>query len=306
MDTPATPATTPIPVAAKPAAPAATPAAQPDAKPAAPAQERVFEVKVAGEMKKFTESEAKKLLSKAGYADKVVSQAKEALATLKKIQEERAKEAEELEKDEEAWLRAKGRDPEALARKIVERKLAEQGMTPEQREAAELRAQLAEKDKRLKEVEAAKESETLTKRQAAFQAQMESVLAEAAEAAGIPRDGDGFYAIYEALRDWKRAGLPFDAERIVEKAKENLDSVPKRIQEAVLKGTKGKALVELLGKDVVAEVLRYKLEELRGGGSSAAAPQKPVDQEKTEGEYISTQEAERRRLERLKKFQVKR
>ena len=134
-------------IAAK-GAPAAAPAATAETPKAAEA--RVLKAIVDGEERTFTEAEASKLLSKAGYADKVIRQAKE---VLKAAKEREAQLAEEDSLDDEEILKRRKRDPEAFARKVLERKLAESQLTPEQKELADYKAQLAERDAKLKAIE---------------------------------------------------------------------------------------------------------------------------------------------------------
>lgn len=249
-----------------------------------------MELVVDGQKQKFTEAEARKLLSKSGYADKAIRQAKEAMAAIKKEREELAK--ERGIKDPAELLRLRGHDPDAYARGVLEQRLLAAQQTPEQREAADLRAQLTDRDAKLKELEAER---VVGKRQMVarrMQVQMESQLADAAETAGLARDPDTFQAIYEAVKEAVDLGMPFDATQIVETARQNIDASFKRLEGSVMKGLKGRALVERLGRSVVDEVLRWKVEELRGGGAkktngathAPAAPAKP-------SEYLSVEEA---------------
>ena len=272
----ATPANT-----ATPAAPATNGATPPAAATtsATPAPETFFELNVRGEKKKLAKAEAEKLLSKYDNADAVTQKAKE---ELNRIAEERERyKAESAVWDDEAKLEAKlaerGDFLDRLARKRLEAKLAEHQMTPEQREAAQAKA---ERDALKKQLDDKAAAETKQRQDAANKVladRMSAQLQDAAERAGLKQPGkavspDEFFAVYEAVKEFKKLGLPWDAERIIETAKENIDGGFRRLEGAVLKGLKGKALVERLGDLVVKEVLRYKAEELRGGGARPQAP----------------------------------
>jgi hypothetical protein len=261
------------------AIPAAAPA---PAKPAAPAQpngaalppaEFFLETKVDGEMRKFTKEEALRALSKVGFADKTVSKMREE-AKLIAEERERLKAQEALWEDDErleAELEKRGK-LDKLALKRLQAKAAEQELTPEQRQAATEKARADKLQKELDERLAIERKTKQTETVKLVQQRMESQLAQAAEKAGLGKDADSFFAVYETVREWHRLGLPWDAERIIETAKENIDSGFKRLEQSVTKSLKGKALVERLGKSVVDEILRYKTEELRGGGAPRPPP----------------------------------
>lgn len=265
----ATPATIAAPVATS--ANATTPPAT-NGTSGTPAPEQLYELTIKGETKKYTRDEIQKFAGKSAFADNLMRQAKEALAQRAKEKEER--EAEESGwKDESKWeemLSKKGIDVDKLARRRLEKRVAEQEMTPEQRERD---AAKAEADRLKKELEA-RDSEAKAKKQAetqrVIQQQMESQLAEAAEKAGLSKDADSFFAVYETVKEWVRLGLPWDPARIVETAKENIDGGFRRLEQSVLKGLKGQALEDRLGKSIVDELIRHRAEKLRNGGRPAS------------------------------------
>ena len=251
---------------------------------------RMFKAKVGGEEREFSEAEVTKLLSKNGYADQAIRQAKEAMAALKKREAELA---EEDGLDDEEILRRRKRDPEAFARRVLEKKLREAELTPEQRELATRDARIAELEAKQKAADAEREEAGVRELAARKQRQMETELAAAAEKAGVSKDADGFYSIYEAVKESVELGLPWDAERICETARENQDAAFKKLEASVLKGLKGKALIDRLGKPVLDEINRYQIELIRGGGAKPAASQKPAAQ--VDGpKYISPQELQQK------------
>lgn len=293
-----------MPEAAAPAPAASTNGATPPAAAKTPAAtatqtpEQFFEVKVGGEMKKYSRTEAERLLSRRGFDEQTLSKAKQAMAEAAQLREERERERqaakERAKQDTDAWMLEHGIDPDAYARSKLEKKLAEHQKTPEQREkeAAEARAKAAE-DK-LKAVEEEKKSARQAEAQRHVQRQMENQLAEAAERAGMPKDGDSFFAIYEAVKEWHRLGLPWDAERIVETAKENIDGGFKRLEQSVLKGLKGQALEDRLGKSVVDELIKHRIEKARNGTGAPARGATSATQAPARGspspQYMSPQE----------------
>jgi hypothetical protein len=266
LTTAAAPIATPTAVTT-PTAPAAA------AAPAQTAAEHVFEVKVGGEVKKYGRSEAEKLLSKAGYADKLTQQAKEQLKAIAE-ERERIKAQEALWDDDEALekeLEKRGK-LDKLARKRLQAKVAEAEMTPEQRAIAERDAKIAELERSTKEREAKEQEAKRAQLRDVMRQQMENQLAAAAEKAGFPKGADSFFAIYEAVKEFHRLGLPFDPERIVETARENIEDGFKRLESSVLKDLKGEALAKRLGDNVVKEILRYSAEKLRNGGARPNPP----------------------------------
>lgn len=222
----------------------------------------------------LTRKQIEKYAGKGAYADKVIQQAKEALAAAKKADAERA-ERESIWDDEEklaAELERRGK-LDLLARRRLEQKMAEAEMTPEQRAIAERDAKIKALEDAQKKTEEERSQQRINENAKRIQAHMESELASAAERVGLTRDEDGFYAVYETMKEFRDLGLldpktfsSADAERICESAKERIDGGFKRLESAVLKGLKGKALYDRLGKSVVDELNRYQIELIRGGG----------------------------------------
>jgi len=199
------------PVAAAPApaaAPAAnttqtaTPAPATGATDSTPTPEALHEITISGEARKVPLKELIRLAQKGGFADQTVRQAKEALKEFQAWKAERAaREAKEKE-DADELLRSRGHDPDALALKKLQAKLREQEMTPEQREAQKERDRAEAAEKKLKDMEAEREQQKLSEQTAALQRRMEADLAAAADRAGMPRDSETFYAVYEVAKEW--------------------------------------------------------------------------------------------------------
>ncbi len=297
-------------------APAAAPAVAPvtpangaapvDAKAAPPAEE-FLEYVVEGKTERIAKSKALERLRKESFADKRSQQAAEALKAVKAREAQLAAEAEEdkklAEENEEEWLRKRGRDPEAFARKYLEKKLRESEMTEDQRKAATAER---ERDELKKQVEAhtKEKSEAEVNAQAArIRQHMSDDLHRASVAAGLiadgaPMDGDTFAIIQALVQDSFDAGFPVDADwapRIIEAAKEQMAATSTKLEKAVLGGLKGEALEARLGKTVVDELMRHRLEKLRGKrtfGQPKAADAPPVERAKPANPYMSVREAD--------------
>jgi hypothetical protein len=59
----------------------------------------------------------------------------------------------------------------------------------------------------------------------------------------------------------------------------------------VLKGLKGKALYDRLGRSVVDELNRYQIELVRGGGKVAEAPRAPQQVAPAPSEFLTIDQA---------------
>lgn len=295
--TTATPANTPVPTGTKPATATAPPVK--GATAATPVPESFLEMMVDGQSRKFSKEEVHRFVGKGAFADKTVQQAKEALKASQALKEERENERRRLKEETEAYLAEQGIDLDALARRRLDKKVAEHQMTPEQRANAELQEKVKALEDKVSTVDKEKAAAAEKAQQKALQQRLENDLAGAAEAAGIPKDGNGFYAVYMALKEFVDSGLPYDSARVVELAKENLDGARNGLKQAVLKDMDGAGLEEMLGAQNVEKLIRYRMDKVRGVATSKTAAPKPAATSATvaeQGEYISRDELRARRL----------
>lgn len=310
----------PPPAAGKPAAPAAVakPGAAAPIDPAAPAAapETFMELMVNGKLRKFTKAEAERYVSKGGFADETTQKAKEAIRDAIRLRDElTAKDAARLErakKDPEAFLKEHGFDPDEFARTRLNKKIEEGKLTPEQREALELKAE----NQRLKDAQAKAEADqklAAEKAQTtALQRNIEKTLKDSAARAGIEPGDESFYAIYESFKEAYELGLlppdglqPHQADRIIEDAMGRIEGSKQALEKAVLAGLKGEKLLSRLGPAVVKEVLDARIAQIRAGkgGAIAASPApKPngTPQVKPSG-YMTPAEADAKMKELLRK-----
>jgi len=287
---PAPVATAPVPAAApNPVAPAngaAPKGVQAPVKPAvapataappegAPPVEQKYKVKVDGQVVEMTQAEMEKWASKGRYSDKATQEAKEAIKRAKAaeerlLSEDRARK-EKAKANTDAWLREHGIDPDEYAKSKLEQKVEEGKMTPEQRQAAKDRAEKADLEKKLKDIETQRQEEAKQQLTNQLQRKIETELANAAKRAGMGLGDESFYAIYESFREAFELGLlpvdanglqPHQADRIVEEAMGRLEGAQKSLRENALK-LKGRALLEFVGKEAVDNIVAARLEEIR-------------------------------------------
>lgn len=251
------------------------------------APEQTYDIKVNGQLKKMTMAELERYASKGGYADQVTQKAREAIRDAVKARDDyAAKESARLErakKDTDAFLKEHGIDPDEFARQRLNKRIEDGKMTPEQREAAELKAE----NQRLKDeharAEQARKVEAEKAQTTALQRNIEKTLKDAAARVGIEAGDESFYAIYESFREAFELGLlpqdglqPHHADRIVEDAQARIEGSQKSLEKAVLAGLKGDRLLTRLGPEVVKAVLEARIEQIRGGkGGAVNAPPAP-------------------------------
>ncbi len=260
---------------------------------------RYIEVVVDGQPQKYTEAEAKKLLSKVGYSDKMTREAKSAL---KQIQEARAADAKakELAKtDKAAFLKAHGIDPEAFAREVLEAKIREQGLTPEQKAFAEQEQNLKTREQKVKEFEAAKAQERENQLANEMQQDMMDQLAAAAQALDFKIDPASFISIEKIVTEMSEINMPWDAERVIEMAREEIDGHFAKLETAVLSGLTGPALLKRVGPKVADAVVKARVEEIRARrGQPPSTQPVPVVKAEKPSDYLSPKQFD----EKMKKM----
>ncbi len=268
--------------------------------PAAAAPEATFEVTVDGKPTKLTRKQIEQFAGKGAFTDQVLRQSKQAIAAAKKLEAEYA-ERESIWDDEErlmSELEKRGK-LDNIARRRLAKHVQQAEMTPEQRErqAAEDRAAAAEA--KLKGIEEEHAKKSLSENAKRLQVRIEGQLAEAAERVGLPKSGDAFYAIYDALRESVELGLPFDPEQVVETAKANIDAGFKRLEQSTLKELKGQALEDRLGKTIVDELIRHRIALRRGGAVPGKAAAPAAAAQKGDGPGYLTPEQAREKIRGL-------
>lgn len=233
------------PVAPVEAAKPVTPTA-PVAKPVEPA-EVAEEYEIDGQKVLLTKTQARTRLQKAMAADKRLQEAAEKKKEVEKFWED-------FEKDPEAAYRARGKDPDKLFAEHLSRKAKLELLTPEQREAAQLKQ---ERDDAKAEL-AKRDSEKKAAAQVELDKRMYAAVSEQLIAAADKHGLDAGYDVLEALADIGfRAvedGVPLTADQIVQEYMyQEREAIEKRDRKLLSK-LEGKKLVEYLGKDTVAKL----------------------------------------------------
>ena len=269
-----------------------------------------FKLKDGEGEREFTRAELERRLGKTTAADRTISK-------LREWQKEQEKKFAELQARDSIWEDDEKLEAELAKRgkldkfavKRVEEKYAEHQMTPEQREAkaASDRAEAAEK--KLKSIEAEQEQQRIHQGAKIQQQRMESMLVEAATRAGrqLP-DPDLLVALNSTMGEWMEVGLldskqPFTAETadaLIDAASGKLEGSKAEFRQALVKGLKGQALEDFVGKDVADELIRYRIELRRNGGKPAAQQHAPLPKPSNGTEYKSPQQLREEREARMR------
>ncbi len=266
----------------------------------AKAPEESWEFNEDGKTVKLTKAEAQKRFADAAYAKKRLQQAADETKALKaeqaKAKEEREADAKLRKENRAEWLKKNEIEEEALAREVLERKLKERDMHPAELELEKQKRENAE----LKKTEEARVTEAkqaeVNKTAKGITEWMVSGLNKAAAAAGLGIGPREFHVIHAVAAEFGDAGVPLDADwhnRVIAEAKERIEGSFKGLESAVTAGLTGEALVTRLGKRVVDEVLKHRLEQIRGkktfGQGKPLAEAPPVARP---SKYIDMRQAE--------------
>lgn len=259
----------------KPVAPV-KPGAPAQAAPEGDADPIIWEGKVNGVMQQVRKSQADRYLSKGANADAATQQAKEMIRRAQKAEQEfQAREAKRLEaakSDTAAFLKEHGIDPAEFARKVLEQRVAEGKMTPEERRAAEAEARAKELEAKLTAQQQEQEVQRLQQQTAQLERNIQSQLMSAVKRANLATGPDTLYTLHQTMDEMMSLGLlPMDgsglpahvADQIVEESKAKLEAAQSNLEKAVLSGLKGDALEARLGPVVFKEVLAHALEKVR-------------------------------------------
>lgn len=156
-------------------------------------------------------------------------------------------------------LREDGMDPDALAIQRVQALMEQESMTQEQRRIAALEAEKAQAEARAKALEDQQRqaSQQVEMQQAA--AQLNKVIPEAAERAGLPRSPVVGRMMVEHMLSQARAGITPDPDAAAEYAAETV----RAWQSAAFTGADDAKIVSLLGPEVAKRVAAYMAGQAR-------------------------------------------
>lgn len=269
-----------------------------------------FKLKDGEGEREFTRAELERRLGKTTAADRTISK-------LREWQKEQEKKFADLQARDSVWEDDEKLEAELAKRgkldkfavKRVEEKYAEHQMTPEQRETKAARDEAAQLKKQLAEREEQENKQRVNQGAKIRQQQMESMLVEAATRAGrsLP-DPDLLVALNGTMSEWMEVGLldpkqpftPETADALIDAANGKLEGSKAEFRQALVKGLKGQALEDFVGKDVADELIRHRIELRRNGGKPAAQAHAPLPKPANGTEYKSPQQLREEREARMR------
>lgn len=310
-----------MPEVVAPVAPVVAPTAPAAVKPVASVEpvkaapqttEDLLEIIVAGEKKTMpwnspeTRKAAQEALQKKGYAEKSISESRNAYKALEKQRADMANAfatakagdpsallkmlgteggAAKLDpQTRAAVMKMLGVDPDAHARELLTQKLDMANMTPEQREIADLKAKNAEHEKALKQHGETRRQERVRLHARQQQAALFKELGAAGERIGLPADENSLAAIHQVMLKLHENEIPMTPDLIVELAKEEIDNTFRNLEGQVMKGMKGPALASRLGPEVMKELRTHLatdkefIKEIRLALAAKLRSGKPLDE----------------------------
>lgn len=281
------------PAAAAPAAPAEAPA-QPavDAKAAPPKPAEAFRkvLKIDGKEVVVDSEEKLHALAMKGFgSEKRFAEA----ARLRKEAEERAA---KLKEDPWSVLEELGLDPDDLATKRLSAKMQREMLTPEQREAAELKKKLEAYEAKEKAAKEEAEKTELTAAQEKYQAELSDSLPKVLAASGLPKTERSIVRIAEKMRDNLKHGIDLPPERLAEEVREEYLAEFKELFGAM----DPDALLKTFDGDILKKLRRADLSRLKPVPSVSSAPQ-PRASDGKPGQRFKDREDYERHMEELKR-----
>lgn len=238
----------------------------PKAETAPPAPPRTIKAKVYGKEAELPADTVESLAKQLGVTpDQFLRHVQTAAASQKAFEDaaKARKEAEamrtRLKADPWAVLREDGLDPDAIAIQRVQSLMEQEQMTAEQRRIAALEAEKRAAEERAKTLE---ENQKQQAQQAAMQqaaAELNRVIPEAAERAGLPRSPVVGRMMVEHMLSVARAGGQPDPDAAAEYAAETLRSW----QTGAVGSMDDARLAAYLGPDVVKRVAAYAAAQAR-------------------------------------------
>lgn len=196
-------------------------------------------IKVNGQAKKVPLKEAVKIsqLEQASH-----EKMKEA-ATLKRQFQEFAKQAKE---NPDVFFEQFGIDADAYTEARLAKMLEQRAMSPEQREAQEMKEKLKHYEERDKKAKEAEENEKKTKEESRIQLQLDQEITEAFKSSGLPKDPFYVQLMAAQMLTAAKQGEDLSAKEAAERVKTRFSTHVN----SILKGMDAQAILTFLGDDV--------------------------------------------------------
>lgn len=246
-----------------------------EGKVAAPKPAEKFTVKVDGTLKQLTLDELIRHAQKGIGSEKRFGQA----AELTKKNQALLKALTESDDDQfEQVLKQLGRDPDAWAEKRLAKLAQMQNMTPEQRELAELKAQLAERDRESQ----TKDEQLRAEKQAQLEQQIWSKMEtdalatlEKVDLGGMPK-AEALYLLADIAEANLNYGLDLTPDELAAEVTAKIAKDREFRSMKLLSGLEGDALLKELTEPVVNAVLKAAVARFKGGQSLSVTPKPPA------------------------------
>lgn len=151
-----------------------------------------------------------------------------------------------MQNDPEEALKHLGKDPTALAEQILERKLKEMEMSPEEKQRIAMEKKLAEYEKQIQRIEKEKEMEQMKAMENKYAADLSNQITAALDAnPDLPKSDYTVKRIAAELAKYIDAGYDVTVEQILPKVKQRMDAEIKQM----VKGMSAEQLEAWLGHD---------------------------------------------------------
>lgn len=205
-----------------------------------------------------------------------------------------------FEQDPGSILKRLGDKGYQTAEQILLDKMQQEMMTPEQREMAQMKAELEEFRRAKKEAEEKAEAEKLSALETKYAQEFQDKIMSAVDKSGLPKTPEIAKRMAYLLQKNLEHGLDLDANDLAEQARSEILGVIN----SITKDAQAEQLLGLLGQDVWKKVDRYRVAELKkkqlGGSPSKSLTQSSYKPRSKDNKPMSWDEWNEQINERLK------
>lgn len=284
-------ATSPVADAAAPTEPNATNKAAAEKKPETPAEKR-YRLKVNGQEREFSEAEVLKRAQLAEAAQEKFQKA----AHLEKL------EAAIQKGDRKAIQKLLGDERfHNFAVDYFTERLAEEEMTPKERELKRREQQLMEREESVKREAEERNAKAMQQLENHYAQKFDQEFASAMKQQNLPPTPKAVARMAELMRQNLEMGLELPASSIAQLVKEELTTTVKSLMD----GLDDDALAALLGEQVEEKLRKRSMSKLKSPtGANRASAQTQERSQKSKQPERMTKEQFRERMERIKRGEL--
>lgn len=295
--TPATSTPSSAPSATQAPSQATGAAPEQQGQPAAPPQPRTYKLKVNGNEQAVPADAIDNAAKALGLKPEELLRGSQLTRAAYERMEAAAKEAQRIEAlkakaKENPWAVAselaglKDEEIDQLAEKRLLERLQREAMSPEQRRIAELEAERqrlqAERDEQVKtQQQQAMEQQT----KAAVQ-HFNQTIPKAMESAGLPKTTESLRLVADHLKRQLSIGLQPDVAYAAQEVRQFLD----QRNAAVYRAYSPQQLEQLLGKEAIDNLMRYRIEQAKGAPAQPPPPKPPETPKPAGKSYLTPKE----------------